>query len=69
MLNYQAVIKSDTATSLLNVSIFEYNQMEEVKKILRKILAAIYDEKECSIRTLEKKIEKLIESVSVNGNG
>ena len=24
MLNYQAVIKSDTATSLLNVSIFEY---------------------------------------------
>ena len=45
------------------------NQMEEVKKILRKILAAIYDEKECSIRTLEKKIEKLIESVSVNGNG
>ena len=25
MLNYQAVIKSDTATSLLNVSIFEYN--------------------------------------------
>ena len=45
------------------------NQMEEVKKILRKILAAIYDEKECSIKTLEKKIEKLIESVSVNGNG
>ena len=24
MLDYQAVIKSDTATSLLNVSIFEY---------------------------------------------
>ena len=27
MLNYQAVIKSDTATSLLNVSIFEYKTM------------------------------------------
>ena len=26
MLDYQAVIKSDTATSLLNVSIFEYKR-------------------------------------------
>ena len=29
MLDYQAVIKSDTATSLLNVSIFEYNLTDE----------------------------------------
>ena len=29
MLNYQAVIKSDTATSLLNVSIFEYNSLKQ----------------------------------------
>ena len=31
MLNYQAVIKSDTATSLLNVSISEYNNKITLK--------------------------------------
>lgn len=37
MLNYQAVIKSDTATSLLNVSIFEYNKLslEQLKDVIK----------------------------------
>lgn len=45
------------------------NQMEEVKKIMIRILKAVYDENEHSVKTLEKKIDKLIEKVDTYGNG
>ena len=43
--------------------------MDAVIEITKKILKATYDEKEANIKTLERKIDKLMERVDVYGNG
>ncbi len=43
--------------------------MDAVIEITKKILKATYDEKEASIKTLERKIDKLMERVDVYGDG
>ena len=43
--------------------------MDAVIEIMKKILKATYDEKEASIKTLERKIDKLMERVDVYGDG
>ena len=43
-------------------------QMEAVFEITKKIIKATYDEKEANIKTLERKIDKLMERVDANGN-
>ena len=45
------------------------HHMDAVIEITKKILKATYDEKEASIKTLERKIDKLMERVDVYGNG
>ena len=42
--------------------------MDAVVEITKKILKATYDEKEANIKTLERKIDKLMERVDANGN-
>ena len=42
--------------------------MDAVIEITKKILKATYDEKEANIKTLERKIDKLMERVDANGN-
>ena len=44
-------------------------QMEAVFEITKKIIKATYDEKEANIKTLERKIDKLMERVDVYGYG
>ena len=44
-------------------------QMEAVLVLMKKVINATYDEKEGSIKSLERKIDKLMERVDVNGNG
>ena len=44
-------------------------QMEAVFEITKKIIKATYDEKEANIKTLERKIDKLMERVDANGDG
>ena len=43
--------------------------MDAVVEITKKILKATYDEKEANIKTLERKIDKLMERVDVYGDG
>ena len=43
-------------------------QMEAVFEITKKIIKATYDEKEANIKTLERKIDKLMERVDANGD-
>ena len=43
--------------------------MDAVIEITKKILKATYDEQEANIKTLERKIDKLMERVDVYGNG
>ena len=43
--------------------------MDAVIEITKKILKATYDEKEASIKTLERKIDKLMERVDFYGDG
>ena len=42
--------------------------MDAVIEITKKILKATYDEQEANIKTLERKIDKLMERVDANGN-
>ena len=42
--------------------------MDAVIEITKKILKATYDEKEANIKTLERKIDKLMERVDANGD-
>ena len=44
-------------------------QMEAVFEITKKIIKATYDEKEANIKTLERKIDKLMERVDAYGDG
>ncbi|MBQ1740973.1 MAG: plasmid mobilization relaxosome protein MobC, partial [Erysipelotrichaceae bacterium] len=44
-------------------------QMDAVFEITKKIVKATYDEKEANIKTLERKIDKLMERVDANGDG
>ena len=44
-------------------------QMEAVFEITKKIIKATYDEKEANIKTLERKIDKLMEKVDAYGDG
>ena len=43
--------------------------MDAVIEITKKILKATYDEKEANIKTLERKIDKLMERVNIYGDG
>ena len=43
-------------------------QMEAIFEITKKIIKATYDEKEANIKTLERKIDKLMERVDANGD-
>ena len=43
--------------------------MDAVIEITKKILKAAYDEKEANIKTLERKIDKLMERVNIYGDG
>ena len=43
--------------------------MDAVIEITKKILKATYDEQEANIKTLERKIDKLMERVDVYGDG
>ena len=43
-------------------------QMEAVFEITKKIIKATYDEKEANIKTLERKIDKLMERVDAYGD-
>lgn len=43
--------------------------MDAVIEITKKILKATYDEEEANIKTLERKIDKLMERVDVYGDG
>ena len=43
-------------------------QMDAVFEITKKIVKATYDEKEANIKTLERKIDKLMERVDANGD-
>ena len=43
--------------------------MDAVVEITKKILKSTYDEKEANIKTLERKIDKLMERVDVYGDG
>ena len=42
--------------------------LEDVKSIMQKILSEIYNEDEHTFRSLEKKIDKLLEKVDKDGN-
>lgn len=44
------------------------NLLEDVKSIMQKILSEIYNEDEHTFRSLEKKIDKLLEKVDKDGN-
>ena len=44
-------------------------QLDAVFEITKKIVKATYDEKEANIKTLERKIDKLMERVDANGDG
>ena len=44
-------------------------QMDAVFEITKKIVKATYDEKEANIKTLERKIDKLMERVDAYGDG
>ena len=43
-------------------------QMEAVLVLMKKVINATYDEKEGSIKSLERKIDKLMERVDANGD-
>ena len=43
-------------------------QMEAIFEITKKIIKATYDGKEANIKTLERKIDKLMERVDANGD-
>lgn len=51
-----------TLTEFYSVSVFTIllRQMEAVFEITKKIIKATYDEKEANIKTLERKIDKLM---------
>ena len=44
-------------------------QMEAIFEVTKKIIKATYDEKEANIKTLERKIDKLMERVDAYGDG